>query len=140
MCHIVWWIWELSYRGHMCLCVVIFFFFSSRRRHTRYWRDWSSDVCSSDLINWTGRAGHFSWSIAYPWRSYMTSLFTPLCKRHFDIPYILYTPYSLLDWNYNVVVYTALHSNGISVLILLLEWHYNVAVYTALQTQSQYSA
>src|SRR6185295_8010865 len=29
--------------------VFIFFFFSSRRRHTRYWRDWSSDVCSSDL-------------------------------------------------------------------------------------------
>ena len=28
----------------------VFFFFSSRRRHTRYWRDWSSDVCSSDLI------------------------------------------------------------------------------------------
>src|SRR3712207_7661991 len=27
----------------------ICFFFSSRRRHTRYWRDWSSDVCSSDL-------------------------------------------------------------------------------------------
>src|SRR3712207_6001401 len=26
-----------------------FCFFSSRRRHTRYWRDWSSDVCSSDL-------------------------------------------------------------------------------------------
>src|SRR3712207_7047355 len=25
------------------------FFFSSRRRHTIYWRDWSSDVCSSDL-------------------------------------------------------------------------------------------
>src|SRR5438445_8914376 len=29
---------------------VFFFFFSSRRRHTRYWRDWSSDVCSSDLV------------------------------------------------------------------------------------------
>src|SRR2546421_7201068 len=27
-----------------------FFFFSSRRRHTRSDRDWSSDVCSSDLI------------------------------------------------------------------------------------------
>src|SRR5215510_770321 len=26
-----------------------FFFFSSRRRHTRWPRDWSSDVCSSDL-------------------------------------------------------------------------------------------
>src|SRR3712207_613257 len=30
--------------GSRALC-----FFSSRRRHTRYWRDWSSDVCSSDL-------------------------------------------------------------------------------------------
>src|SRR3712207_7576325 len=28
---------------------ICLFFFSSRRRHTRYWRDWSSDVCSSDL-------------------------------------------------------------------------------------------
>src|SRR5699024_11683481 len=27
-----------------------FFFFSSRRRHTRSKRDWSSDVCSSDLM------------------------------------------------------------------------------------------
>src|SRR2546429_7915016 len=30
-------------------CSYIFFFFSSRRRHTRCSRDWSSDVCSSDL-------------------------------------------------------------------------------------------
>src|SRR5690606_40067058 len=30
--------------------VCIVFFFSSRRRHTRFSRDWSSDVCSSDLI------------------------------------------------------------------------------------------
>src|SRR5207253_6604453 len=27
------------------------FFFSSRRRHTRWPRDWSSDVCSSDLLS-----------------------------------------------------------------------------------------
>src|SRR5690606_40017610 len=43
----------------------IVFFFSSRRRHTRFSRDWSSDVCSSDLSplcyrrilngNWTWR-------------------------------------------------------------------------------------
>src|SRR5215217_8913153 len=34
----------------MCIAgFSFFFFFSSRRRHTRYWRDWSSDVCSSDL-------------------------------------------------------------------------------------------
>src|SRR5438445_12246063 len=31
-----------------------YFFFSSRRRHTRYWRDWSSDVCSSDLARRAG--------------------------------------------------------------------------------------
>src|SRR5256886_14664399 len=28
----------------------LFFFFSSRRRHTRFDCDWSSDVCSSDLV------------------------------------------------------------------------------------------
>src|SRR5215510_16180688 len=36
----------------MCCCSQwgpLFFFFSSRRRHTRWPRDWSSDVCSSDL-------------------------------------------------------------------------------------------
>src|SRR5207249_7335263 len=34
-------------------CVFYFvFFFSSRRRHTRSKRDWSSDVCSSDLYLW----------------------------------------------------------------------------------------
>src|SRR5207249_7479746 len=30
--------------------IFYFFFFSSRRRHTRSKRDWSSDVCSSDLV------------------------------------------------------------------------------------------
>src|SRR5207245_5750487 len=30
-------------------CTFVIFFFSSRRRHTRCYRDWSSDVCSSDL-------------------------------------------------------------------------------------------
>src|SRR2546429_8360471 len=39
---------------HVAECVVysfMFFFFSSRRRHTRCSRDWSSDVCSSDLVS-----------------------------------------------------------------------------------------
>src|SRR5690606_40789826 len=38
-----------------------FFFFSSRRRHTRFSRDWSSDVCSSDL-----KAGDWRYDIIYP--------------------------------------------------------------------------
>src|SRR6266481_9502207 len=37
------------------------FFFSSRRRHTRWNCDWSSDVCSSDLVR---AAGHYG--IVYP--------------------------------------------------------------------------
>src|SRR3712207_7147441 len=37
-----------DYYLYVCISF-FFFFFSSRRRHTRYWRDWSSDVCSSDL-------------------------------------------------------------------------------------------
>src|SRR3712207_967204 len=44
----------------ICLILYLFFFFfffSSRRRHTRYWRDWSSDVCSSDL-NWGYDGAH----------------------------------------------------------------------------------
>src|SRR5207245_5599275 len=32
----------------------VVFFFSSRRRHTRCYRDWSSDVCSSDLTQHQG--------------------------------------------------------------------------------------
>src|SRR5215510_4973287 len=41
---------------------VFFFFFSSRRRHTRWPRDWSSDVCSSDL------ATRFEFAEAVEWK------------------------------------------------------------------------
>src|SRR5438874_6864845 len=43
----MYWYHELNFSLH-CL-FFFFFFFSSRRRHTRSLRDWSSDVCSSDL-------------------------------------------------------------------------------------------
>src|SRR2546422_5993480 len=45
----------------MLCCVGVFlcfFFFSSRRRHTRCSRDWSSDVCSSDLFAGPMRPDH----------------------------------------------------------------------------------
>src|SRR2546422_4149514 len=45
-----------SYTNSFCV-YFIFFFFSSRRRHTRCSRDWSSDVCSSDLGIWWAIAG-----------------------------------------------------------------------------------
>src|ERR1035437_3996764 len=43
------------YRSESRIAGIDSSFFSSRRRHTRYWSDWSSDVCSSDL---EGRADH----------------------------------------------------------------------------------
>src|SRR5205807_3229730 len=39
-------------RGFGACLIDVFFFFSSRRRHTRLQGDWSSDVCSSDLVAW----------------------------------------------------------------------------------------
>src|SRR5690606_39498562 len=36
-------------KARVLVCPHLWFFFSSRRRHTRFSRDWSSDVCSSDL-------------------------------------------------------------------------------------------
>src|SRR5215813_3902374 len=37
-------------KSRVPLSAGLYFFFSSRRRHTRCGRDWSSDVCSSDLV------------------------------------------------------------------------------------------
>src|SRR6266581_8197576 len=37
--------------------MLFYFFFSSRRRHTRWTGDWSSDVCSSDLLRGMARLG-----------------------------------------------------------------------------------
>src|SRR5262245_63844156 len=41
--------WCAEVAASLCLCLFDFFF-SSRRRHTRCLSDWSSDVCSSDLV------------------------------------------------------------------------------------------
>src|SRR5207302_2179150 len=53
---------SICYNSSWCLVFVfvIFFFFSSRRRHTRFSRDWSSDVCSSDLRQFAERGGGFA--------------------------------------------------------------------------------
>src|SRR5690348_17409344 len=44
------WLFLILAVSSIFLFVVFFFFFSSRRRHTRWTGDWSSDVCSSDLL------------------------------------------------------------------------------------------
>src|SRR2546427_6458572 len=60
---------RLLYICYLCF----FFFFSSRRRHTRFDCDWSSDVCSSDLIHVNGVI----------WGAFST-LFIGLC--HYIVP------------------------------------------------------
>src|SRR5256885_12862999 len=40
----------LDHHSRSVVAHFVFFFFSSRRRHTRLQGDWSSDVCSSDLL------------------------------------------------------------------------------------------
>src|SRR5216684_183689 len=72
------------------MCDFFFFFFSSRRRHTRCSRDWSSDVCSSDLplpiiealivpTRWSGCRACASWwgSGLYPKRNACALLVAP---------------------------------------------------------------
>src|SRR3712207_8775565 len=54
-----------------------FFFFSSRRRHTRYWRDWSSDVCSSDLRLQPVRNARFSFPISHEMIGEFTQTYGP---------------------------------------------------------------
>src|SRR2546430_8927980 len=55
----------------------MFFFFSSRRRHTRFDCDWSSDVCSSDLVaaNPT-EGGLVTWG---PYRYIRHPIYTAIC-------------------------------------------------------------
>src|SRR5205809_5647416 len=50
-----------------CYIYILFFFcFSSRRRHTRCSRDWSSDVCSSDLNAWEYDPAADTWKALAP--------------------------------------------------------------------------
>src|SRR5690625_5923147 len=54
------------------VCLVCVFFFSSRRRHTRWPRDWSSDVCSSDLLSGSGKSSVVFDTLAKESRRQMT--------------------------------------------------------------------
>src|SRR5690349_23402137 len=74
-----------------------FFFFSSRRRHTRSLRDWSSDVCSSDLWMCPSLPKLFKISIVITSRIILTSAIllpdrksTRLNSSHVEISYAVF--------------------------------------------------
>src|SRR2546422_8402415 len=62
--------------------MMFFFFFSSRRRHTRCSRDWSSDVCSSDLSPLQGPGTNVAQAYAHFARDYREG--THLCPTFDD--------------------------------------------------------
>src|SRR2546429_10002259 len=64
--------------------VLVFFFFSSRRRHTRCSRDWSSDVCSSDLTTGTLESLESSDTIADGLRASLSPRTFAILRKHVD--------------------------------------------------------
>src|SRR5690606_39867473 len=66
---------------------LVFFFFSSRRRHTRFSRDWSSDVCSSDLLveaelSTRQHLRYVIYIYPYPSRALRQQLLAPISIHH----------------------------------------------------------
>src|SRR2546429_3670963 len=77
-----------------------FFFFSSRRRHTRCSRDWSSDVCSSDLQlavlqRRQPRRPHLTWAD----RALLAALLSVIPKARRQGLQLLVTPDTILRWH-----------------------------------------
>src|SRR5690606_38041436 len=63
-------------RQYDILGCFIMSFFSSRRRHTRFSRDWSSDVCSSDLENINNSLGIITVDVEYWTVGYLAHIST----------------------------------------------------------------
>src|SRR3989440_8379962 len=72
--------------------VFFFFFFSSRRRHTRSDRDWSSDVCSSDLLGLKLGLGHWiSAPLALLGTTLMAGVFGLIALRATGLGFLMLT-------------------------------------------------
>src|SRR2546422_7940541 len=82
----------------------MFFFFSSRRRHTRCSRDWSSDVCSSDLSTITASCrasassnGQKKYSLRFPLNRTSTTEFNSFPAECAHRKVLLLAPFEELD-------------------------------------------
>src|SRR5690606_40068944 len=59
----------------------LIFFYSSRRRHTRFSRDWSSDVCSSDLEEDASDVARELEALLQDWRAHLENAESVLIER-----------------------------------------------------------
>src|SRR4030066_1700635 len=64
--------------------LLFLFFFSSRRRHTRFKCDWSSDVCSSDLLNGFDKTQPVKMEALFPGKHLEISIYCQTCMGHSD--------------------------------------------------------
>src|SRR6267143_2985542 len=78
------------------MCDICFFFFSSRRRHTRWNCEWSSDVCSSDLLIELSRAAPDGYTLALPPNNPLTAQ-----------PHVQKLPYAMESFRYVCLTYFA---------------------------------
>src|SRR5690606_3345186 len=80
----------------------LIFFFSSRRRHTRFSRDWSSDVCSSDLfiIFTDDNTENFEIPKNVKIEEYSIKKFNESASKILGIPIDISTPYKLVRVKY----------------------------------------
>src|SRR5690349_22582239 len=94
--------------GSLISVLVDFFFFSSRRRHTRSLRDWSSDVCSSDLRSRTmeAHAGFRSRQQRRPGAACPDRKSTRLNSSHVEISYAVFCLKKKKKQNRTIINYT----------------------------------
>src|SRR5256884_686454 len=80
----------------------VYFFFSSRRRHTRCSRDWSSDVCSSDLgaevASSDGQLRHAQRAARASVAEEASPLCMPLCADQFQLAEFGGVSEAVSDW------------------------------------------
>src|SRR5215475_5631282 len=96
---------------------MFFFFFSSRRRHTRFSRDWSSDVCSSDLpaqpVAIEEFAEHMKRSKLTIGRRWKGACGNSLLETALILPLLLLVTFSIIEFGAMFYAYLALE-NGVS--------------------------
>src|SRR5690606_2303271 len=80
----------------------VFFFFSSRRRHTRFSRDWSSDVCSSDLMSFLAHLEELRWHLIRSTIAVLVLAVVAFIFKKFIFDTLIFGPVKPDFWTYRM--------------------------------------